>query len=98
MTWQVTHTGSSLSGAFAMTDSATSKTGHGSISGAVTGNALHFTIAVPVGGFDSPYDVCRTDVTGDAQASASSIIGTYSGTNSCTGVIASGQLTLSKVP
>jgi hypothetical protein len=98
MTWQIVHTGSSVSGTLTMSDTATRKTGRGSVSGTLAGTAIRFTIAVPAGGFDSPYDSCSTDAAGDGQASASSITGTYSGTNSCTGIIASGQLTLAKSP
>ena len=96
MIWHLSQTGSSCSGTLTMSDTATSKAGRGSVSGTVSGTALHFTIDIPAGGFDSPYDSCSTEVAGDAQASASSIAGTYSGTNSCTGIIASGQFALAK--
>ena len=96
MTWKITQEGASFSGALTMIDMSTSLSGRGSVSGAVSGSSIQFSIRVPVAGFDSPYASCSTDVSGDGQASTLSITGAYSGSNSCGGAIASGQLTLSK--
>lgn len=96
ITWQITQTATSISGTLTMTDAATGVTGRGSISGTVSGSSLHFSMAVPLDGFDSPYAGCSADVSGDAQSSSSSITGTYAGVNSCTGVVSSGQVALTR--
>jgi hypothetical protein len=96
MSWQVTQTDTSFSGTMTMTDASTGVSGQGSVSGAVSGVSFHFSISVRAGGFPSPYASCTADVSGDGQASSATITGTYSGLNSCSGAIASGQLTLSK--
>ena len=49
-----------------------------------------------VGGFDDRYGACVADVTGAGQITGDSVTGQYSGTNSCTGSITSGQVTLVK--
>lgn len=96
MAWQITQTGTSFSGTVTMTDTSTGLTGRGSVSGTVSGSSIHFSITVPAGGFDSPFASCTASVTGDGQASSSSITGTYSGSSSCNGTIGSGKLTLNK--
>jgi hypothetical protein len=96
MTWQLNQTGNSFSGTMTMTDTATTLTGRGSVSGTVSGSNLHFTITIQAGGFDAPYNGCTAQVDGDAELSATTITGSYSGTNSCAGSVASGQLSLSK--
>lgn len=82
-----------------MTDSSTSVTGRGTVSGSVAGSSLTFSLTVPAGGFDVPYGSCSAVVSGNGSVSQTSIAGTYSGssTGSCTtATIASGQLTLNK--
>jgi hypothetical protein len=96
MSWQITESDRSFSGAVTMTDGNTALAGRGSVSGAVSDGSIHFSISVPAGGFDSPYASCTAEVTGDGHVSTSSITGTYSGSNSCTGAITSGQLALTK--
>ena len=96
MSWQVTQAGESFSGTMTITDTGTGLGGRGSVSGTLSNASIHFSISIPAGGFDSPYAACTANVTGDGQASTSSITGTYSGSNSCAGTITSGQLTLNK--
>jgi hypothetical protein len=96
MTWQIVQTGASFSGAITMTDTASNVRGRGSVAGTVDGSSLHFSISIPVGGFDSPFASCSTDVSGDATSSASLITGAYSGLNSCSGAVTSGQISLSR--
>lgn len=96
MTWQLQQSGDSVSGTVTMTDTETGESGQGTLSGTVSGSDLSFTLRVPVGGFSGPYASCSSEVTGRAQFGASSITGTYAGTNSCSGYISSGQLTLGK--
>lgn len=96
MTWQLTQTDSSLSGTVTIIDTGTKLSGRGFVSGTISGSMMPFSISIPGGGFDSPYESCTASVAGDGQVSGSSITGTYSGSHSCTGAITSGQLTLNK--
>jgi hypothetical protein len=96
MSWQLTQTDTSFSGTMTMTDASTGVTGQGSVSGTVSGGSFHFSISVRAGGFSSPYASCTADASGDGQAASATITGTYSGSNSCSGAIASGQLTMQK--
>ena len=79
-----------------MSDTESGIEAEGTLSGELSGDTLDFTIRIPVGGFTAPFEPCAAEVTGRAQATASTISGTYSGTNSCTGTVGSGQLTLTK--
>jgi hypothetical protein len=96
MSWQLTQADTSISGTATITDTGTGVTGRGSISGTLSGSSLRFSIAIPARGFDSPFESCSATVSGDAQASASTLTGTYTGSNSCAGSIASGSFTLNK--
>lgn len=91
---QITQSGTNLTGTVNM--SVTTATGKGTLTGTVSGSAIHLTIAIPAGGFDGPFGSCTASVSGDGQASASSITVIYTGTNSCSGPITKGELTLSK--
>src|SRR5262245_4031905 len=91
---QVTQSGTNLTGTVNM--SVITATGRGTLTGTVSGSSIHLTIAIPAGGFDAPFGSCTASVTGDGQVSASSITATYTGTNSCSGSITKGELTLSK--
>ena len=93
---QVTQTGTDLTGTVTMTVTGASTTGRGTLTGTLSGSTIRATITVPAGGFDAPYGSCNASVTADGQASASSITATYSGTNSCSGPVTGGQLTLNK--
>jgi hypothetical protein len=96
MTWQISQTSASFSGTMTMTDAGTSVTGRGTVSGTVSGTSIQFSIAVPAGGFDSPYASCTANVTGTAVVASTSINGNYSGSSACSGTISSGLLTLIK--
>lgn len=95
MSWQLTQAGASFSGTATVTVDA-GLGGRGAVSGTVSSSSIHFSISIPVGGFDSPYASCSADVSGDGQTSSTSITGTFSGSNSCTGAITSGELTLTR--
>jgi len=95
ITAALTQDGSSLSGLVTIEDPDTSFRGHGTITGTVTGTSLTFAIHVPAGGFDDPYRTCSADVTGSGDI-ASTVTGRYTGSNSCSGPITTGQLTLAK--
>jgi hypothetical protein len=71
-------------------------TGRGTVTGTVSGSTIRLTITIPAGGFDAPFSGCTATVSGDGQASASAINAAYTGTNSCSGPVTKGQLTLTK--
>lgn len=96
MTWQVTQADTTISGTVTMTDTSTGAGGRGTLSGTVSGSSVHFTIAIAAGGFDAPYAACTANVSGDASATTTTMTGSYSGTNSCSGTVAAGQISLSK--
>jgi hypothetical protein len=96
MTWQLEQSGASVSGSLTMTDSTTGISGQGTVSGTLSGATLNFTLRVPAGGFGGSWASCTVDVTGSAQVGGSSMTGTYTGSNSCSGSIQAGQLTLTK--
>ena len=96
MLWQLEHSGAAVSGSLTMTDTTAGNVGQGTVTGTVSGSSLAFTLRIPVGGFGGTWTSCSAEVTGNAQFTSSSITGTYTGSNSCSGVITSGQLTLSK--
>jgi len=94
LTLQVTQSGTDLSGTVTM--SVITVTGRGTVTGTVSGSTIRLTITIPAGGFDAPFSGCTATVSGDGQASASAINATYTGTNSCSGPVTKGQLTLAK--
>jgi hypothetical protein len=95
-TWELTQDGASFSGSGTIEDPDTSFRARGTISGSVFRSTLRFSMHIPAGGFDDPFGTCSADVTGDGQINAGSVTGQYSGTNSCSGPITSGQFTLAK--
>jgi hypothetical protein len=96
LTWKITQSGTSVSGSASFTDAATGASGTGNVSGSLSGSTLSFTISIPAGGFPAPADACTASMQGSAQATSTSIDGTYTGTNSCTGPIQGGHFTLTK--
>ena len=96
LTWQIEQTGTSFSGTLTMTDTHAGYSGRGSISGTLSGSSVSFLMLVPAGGFDDPYTECSVDISGDGQVASSSISASYSGSNSCSGAITAGQLTLGR--
>ena len=94
MSWQLTQSGGSFSGTAVVSDPAGARVAQGTVSGTLSGSALQFSIAVPAGGFNEA--ACTASVTGSGAATATTITGTYSGTQSCSGAFTSGSLTLSK--
>jgi hypothetical protein len=94
LTLQLTESGTNLSGTVTM--SVITVAGRGTVTGTVSGSTIHLTITIPAGGFDAPFSGCTATVSGDGQVTASSISATYTGTNSCSGPVTKGQLTLTK--
>ena len=96
MTWRLTQANSAINGTLVILDTDTGVNGQGSVTGTVAGSSISFSIAIAAGGFDAPFATCTSSVSGTATVSSPTITGTYTGSNSCTGPISAGQLTLSK--
>ncbi len=96
MTWRLTQASSAINGTLAIHDTDTGVNGQGSITGTVAGSSISFSIAIAAGGFEAPFATCMSSVSGTATVSSPTITGTYTGSNSCTGPISAGQLTLNK--
>jgi hypothetical protein len=67
----------------------------GTVSGRLDGATLTLRMNFPAGG-DVPTPICVTDLTGSASLTGNRLSGSYSGTDSCEGVFANGQLSLTK--
>ena len=67
----------------------------GNITGTFDGTTLTLRMNFPAGG-DVPTPICVTDLTGSATVAGSQITGTYSGSDTCEGLFANGQLTLTR--
>jgi len=67
----------------------------GTVSGTFDGTTLSVRMNFPAGG-DVPTPICVTDLTGSATVASGQITGTYSGSDTCEGLFANGQLTLTK--
>ena len=56
-----------------------------------------FSFMVPVGGFSAPFQTCSAILHGTAtNVTATSIVGTYTGTNSGSGPFTNGTISLTK--
>jgi hypothetical protein len=70
----------------------------GTFSGIFDGaTLLTVRMSFPAGG-DVPTPICVTDLSGTAALAGNQLTGTYSGTDTCEGFYANGQLTLTKQP
>ena len=69
----------------------------GTVSGTLDGATLTLRMNFPAGG-DVPTPICVTDLAGSAAIAGNQLTGTYSGTDSCEGLFANGQLSLAKQP
>jgi hypothetical protein len=96
MTWLVTTSGSSVSAPVSAAGSLGIISFTGALAGTLSGSTLTFTITIPTGSIlGSPN--CSASITGSANnVTATTIAGTYTGTNSCTGGLDNGQFTLNK--
>jgi hypothetical protein len=93
MTWRLTQENTAVSG----TLQGNGNTGRvdGTVSGTLNGTTLTFTLTVPQGGF-AGFPSCSFVGSGTANASQTSLIGTFSGTNSCFGPVSDGQFNLTR--
>lgn len=109
MSWNVTETGTSLSGTMGMNDTTRNMMGNGTVTGSVNGNAVTFHMSVPTGAFSGMMSSCSMAADGQATMSADghTMTGTYSGNlsgmmsggmmgQSCGGAMNNGQFTLTR--
>jgi hypothetical protein len=96
LTWQLEESAGAFSGTLSFTDAATGIAGTGQVSGTRSGSTLTFAMSIPAGAIGKPFASCSTSASGSGQVTSTTITGTYTGTNSCTGSFASGQLTLGR--
>lgn len=97
ISWVITQSGTSFSGTVKVIDTGSGIRMTGTVSGTVSGSTLSFGISVPPGGInDVRWAHCSVSMTGTASVSGSSLSGNYSGTNSCSGGVSYGTLTLRK--
>jgi len=104
--WVLAQSGSNVSGTaeFAPVDprdgscASCHKLRKGTFSGIFDGaTLLTVRMSFPAGG-DVPTPICVTDLSGTAALAGNQLTGTYSGTDTCEGFYANGQLTLTKQP
>lgn len=93
MFWTLTQSDAFISGEVSASTPSGSVTGQGSISGTICGATLTFTIS---GSFPPPLEGCAVTITGTAQVTTTTITGTYTGSNSCTGPFTNGEFTLDR--
>ena len=96
LTWQLTQSGQQVSGTLSFQDDRTAATGNGSVSGSLSGPTLTFSMEIRSGGVSAPFGGCTIAATGTAQATTTTINGTFTGRNSCTSTFTNGTIALTK--
>lgn len=94
MTWQLTETGTTVTGV--MSFSGMRGGTPGVFTGTVSGDDITFTMVLPSGSMMSAG--CTAQATGALHVNRSTMtmIGSYQGTNACTGPFTGGQMTMSR--
>jgi hypothetical protein len=92
MTWQLTQGGSTVTGS--MSFSGMNGGMSGSFSGTISGAEMTFTMDMPMGSMMS--SGCSAHSTGAAHVDGTTMTGTYSGSNACTGAFTNGQMTMTR--
>lgn len=97
LTWVIIQSGNNVSGPLTFSNSPPTITGRGTANGTLNSTTLTFNLAVPAGGLPDPYGTCSIALSGTANnVTNTTITGTYSGNNSCSGAITNGSFTLTK--
>ena len=96
MTWQLTQTGAQVTGTFSATDDTSGIAVTGDVSGTLSDTTLPVRMNTPPGRLPAPFTNCSISSEGTAQVTATTINGTYTGRNSCTGTFGSGRFSLTK--
>lgn len=94
MTWQLTQTGSDVTGS--MSFSGMPNMMRGTFSGTMMGDEMTFTMHMPAGSMMS--GTCSVEARGTAHMNPGTMTmtGSYGGMNSCTGAFNNGQMTMSR--
>ena len=92
MTWPLTQSGFTVTGS--MNFSGMQGRRSGSFSGTMSGDEMTFTMDMPIDSMMS--SGCTARATGTARVNGTTMTGTYSGSNSCTGSFANGQMTMTR--
>lgn len=94
MTWQLTQTGSTVTGSMSFAGMQGGKAG--SFSGTMTGDDMVLMMTLPTGSMMS--GGCSAQATGTARINrlTMTMTGTYSGSNTCTGSFMNGQMIMTR--
>ena len=96
MTWQLTQAGSTVAGPMSFSGSGMQGRMAGSFLGTISGDDMSFTMDMPTGSMMSSGCSSRATGTAHVNRSTMTMTGTYSGSNSCSGTFASGQMTMTR--
>jgi hypothetical protein len=96
MTWQLTQSGAQVTGTFTATDDTSGVAVTGDVSGTLSDTNLPVRMNTPAGRLPAPYTNCSIASEGTAQVTSTTINGTYTGRNSCTGTFGTGRFSLTK--
>lgn len=95
-TWVLTQSGSSVTGTGTYVGARSGFTANGPVTGTVSGTTMTFSASLA---FDVPFQFCSASISGTAQLDATSLTGSYTGTNTCGGgPFSSGQFALTRQP
>ena len=94
MTWSLEQTGSTVTGSVMFAGMQGRMPG--AVSGTMSGDEMTFTMDMPMGSMMS--SACSTRAAGTARIdrARTTMAGTYSGSNSCSGSFANGQMTMTR--
>ena len=96
MTWQLTQTGSTVTGPMSFSGSGMPGRMAGSFLGTMSDDDMTFTMDMPTNSMMSPGCSSRATGTAHVNRTMMTMTGTYSGSNSCSGVFANGQMTMTR--
>ena len=93
MTWQITQTGNAFTGTMQFPGYTG---GMMTVSGTINGHTATFTMTIPGGGMMSGTCTAVANGTFDMDDLMTQMHGTYSGSNTCTGMFNGGQMSMTK--
>jgi hypothetical protein len=97
MTWSLSQSATSFSGTLTLTDNGTGTKATGTVSGSVCWQQHHvFAVRAARRRWTARYTSCSATLLARATVSGSSLSGSYAGSNSCSGTVSTGTVTLSK--
>ena len=96
MTWQLTETGSTMTGAMSFSGTGMQGRMPGSFLGTMSGDDMTFAMGLTTGSMMS--SGCSSNATGTARVNRTTMTmtGPYSGSNSCSGAFTNGQMTMNR--